>query len=84
MYLTEEEARNKVCPQRIDKTMEYSEEKQFGSNQYIGYFYENCIASECMMWRWKRIYKPLPTNGNEPLGYQADGDVGYCGLGGKP
>lgn len=64
MLLTEEEAKKKWCPM-AQIIIGYNENVNSASN---------CIASECMAWRWAVIQpggKPNPANG------------GYCGLAGK-
>ena len=68
--MTEQEARTKWCPSvRVEL---------FGNavvvNRYKGKLEEtyNCIASDCMMWRWHS-----PSKSPEKRS-------GYCGLGGKP
>jgi hypothetical protein len=42
-----------------------------------------CIASECMMWRWEAIYGNLPFSGRVIENGLSKTD-GYCGIGGKP
>jgi hypothetical protein len=64
--MTEDEAKKKWCPMTRNiqvmgmnrNTIDYSDYKS------------NCLASECMMWRW--VIKEGYPNGR-----------GYCGLGGK-
>jgi hypothetical protein len=71
MYLTEEEAREKWCPVygRGIGTVENEAGRTLGTyNDEL-----NCIASECMMWRWKELE-----------GVVAFSKYGYCGLAGKP
>jgi hypothetical protein len=62
MYLNEEDAKKKCCPAmtRIDKN------EPIVSDKII-----KCIASNCIMWRWKM-------NMREPY------SQGYCGLASKP
>jgi len=71
--MTEEEARTKWCPQiRWTSHGEgYSDPfENRGSNC-------NCIASDCMMWRWNRDIMAGGSGRAEPT-------QGYCGLAGKP
>ena len=62
MYLKEEDAKKKCCPMmtRIDKN------EPIVSDKII-----KCIASNCIIWRWKRDMR-------EPY------SQGYCGLASKP
>lgn len=70
--MTEEEARKKWCPYAFTAAVT----KEFSCNRdHDGTIYKenNCIASDCMMWRWK---------GNDKK--EISTTSGYCGLGGKP
>jgi hypothetical protein len=73
MYLTEEDARGKICPKLIRafdmSTFEVS--------------YHSCIASECMEWRWGTAYETGECDDDLTL-MDEQGTKGYCGLGGKP
>ncbi len=62
MYLKEEEAKKKCCPvmTRIDKN------EPIVSDKII-----KCIASDCIMWMWRRSM-------------QETSSQGYCGLSSKP
>ena len=61
--MTEAEAKTKWCPMvRYDDQMANRDEPHHSN--------ANCIASACMMWRWR---------GSEP-----ECDQGYCGLAGEP
>ena len=62
--MTENEARKKWCP------MEHYRNRA-NSIYYEGDVVVNCIASDCMMWRWEKADFP----------HRAEG--GYCGLAGK-
>jgi hypothetical protein len=76
MY-TEKEAKKKWCPM--------AKETAFG----VGSFNKtsdgkpvtscNCIASECMMWRWRETVLTQGTTIPMPQGNPS----GYCGLAGK-
>jgi len=82
--MTEQEAKTKWCPMvRFQigpdnpswQNVAYSNRGDYFDNTCTG-----CIASACMMWRYK-------TNGQ--MGYDRNPDdiclaSGYCGLGGKP
>lgn len=63
MLLTEEEARKKTCPQSLTIVN--------GEGEVL-----ECLASECMAWRWFNQHG-LPEN------MQNDERKGYCGLAGK-
>ena len=70
--MTEQEAKTKWCPMAQISYQLYSGVGRLD--------YQTCIASDCMMWRYK-------TNGQ--MGYDRNPDdiclaSGYCGLGGKP
>ncbi len=62
MYLKEEDAKKKCCPvmTRIDKN------EPMVSDKII-----KCIASNCIMWMWKRSTRESHTQG-------------YCGLASEP
>ncbi len=62
MYLNEEDAKKKCCPvmTRIDKN------EPIVSGKII-----ECIASNCVMWRWR-------------IDMQEPYSQGYCGLASKP
>ena len=70
--MTEDEARQNWCPfVRLgihhDKTWD---------NRGNDYHHQQCIASDCMAWRWDEFINITP-----------EADVireGYCGLAGKP
>jgi hypothetical protein len=81
MYMTEEEAKNKICPNGFADDIQK---------------FEYCVATGCMAWRWsgsssayedlpslshpvtgeRKRFKPPSTIANEPK-------KGYCGLAGK-
>ena len=77
--MIEEQAKIKRCPQMIEITAHYDYQGT------VSYGYVNCIASECMMWRWISkgsitikgdLNKKNITGSSEPA-------KGYCGLAGK-
>jgi hypothetical protein len=98
MYLTEEEARTKWCPQQRapQGRGDYTNREGFETSTC-------CIASECMMWRWfdnsvirqmwQEIGHSLENSDLDALmdiymkrtENKPEPDArGYCGLGGKP
>jgi hypothetical protein len=66
--MTEDEAKKKWCPMIRDcgtyQGMIYSGVNSSEGNP-AGY---NCIASDCMMWRWREWVDDLPIEGNCGLG----------------
>jgi len=74
--MTEQEAKTKWCPMIRSSA---GIESNCATNTYDeSYTHPSCIASDCMMWRYK-------TNGQ--MGYDRNPDdiclaSGYCGLGG--
>ena len=76
--MTEQEAKTKWCP--MVRHTKDQEGNFYTTNGRNSSGFETCIASDCMMWRYK-------TNGQ--MGYDRNPDdtcltSGYCGLGGKP
>jgi hypothetical protein len=74
---TEADAQKKWCPH-----MNFSHNSH-GRGQ--------CIASECMAWRWglkpNPEYEPNPMSfypGGAPASHIEDREHGYCGLAGRP
>jgi hypothetical protein len=68
---TEEEAKEKMCPQAIHF---------LGMSPMI-----NCMGGGCMAWRWKNREFICNYKGKDIFADDADDDnKGYCGLGGKP
>jgi hypothetical protein len=78
MICTEQEARKKWCPMvRHPGWMENP-----GSWNRGEAFNCNCIASDCMMWRWTGECKTgVPITS---ISKHGPTELGYCGLGGKP
>jgi hypothetical protein len=82
MYLTEEEAREKYCPNIAIAMMIGKDGKPlWGEEGRHAPDYCNCIASECMMWTWE--YKndgPMPSMTNQPMPNKVKTGKGGCGL----
>ena len=70
---TEEEAKEKVCPQAVH---------MLGMSPLI-----NCMGGGCMAWRWEGSLAVFMYKGKN-MGKNVPGDIGdpkgYCSLGGKP
>lgn len=80
MILTEENAKTKWCP--MVRVFKNECEKTYTTNEdFNNGFEKTCIASDCMMWRWNKVYAGL-SHGGKQTNYSNDG--GYCGLAGKP
>jgi len=81
-YLTEDEARQKWCPHVRGVVLHDGELTLTGntalksSNSAVRFKNPDCIASDCMSWRWS----PKRTNDGRTL----DQTKGYCGLAGRP
>ena len=74
MNITEEQAREKWCPAvRITITRDGKN----GTTRMSGGG-TNCIASDCMWWRWR---KPYVAGDGHHFGGQDK--IGYCGMAGK-
>jgi hypothetical protein len=71
--MTEEEAKKKWCP--MIRGFHMGTFKRHITEKTAS----NCIASECMMWRWKTF---IEASDKEKWGEKKDFN-GYCGLGGK-
>ena len=67
--MKETEANKKWCPYAIS-----------GSERPMDRIY--CIASDCMMWRWEKLYENMPASG-KIVENGRSGTEGYCGLAGK-
>ena len=73
--MTEQEARTKWCPMvRITWYPTPAPETSI-SGWNRDEMNTNCMASDCMMWRWHGGRRPEK---------QMEAARGYCGLGGKP
>lgn len=96
MYLTEEEARKKWCPHsRIINTKDgqvsashnrvwVEGESQGEGKLHIQMGSAFCIASECMMWRWRSYRVDFSGTDMKTENVAENGTLGYCGLAGKP
>jgi hypothetical protein len=89
MICTEDEARKKWCPMvrylpQPWNFLRYIFHGNTGfttnrANRAVG---NNCIASDCMMWRWTGECKTgVPITS---ISKHGPTELGYCGLGGKP
>ena len=78
--MTEEEAKTKWCPEA--RVFDSDGGSAAGANRKLGYDWAsrtNCIASDCMMWRWEfDEYQIVGDNGE-----QKSLTMGFCGKGGK-
>jgi len=70
--MTEDEARQKWCPQV--RFTPWSDQMLSNRGEFSGA--TNCLASGCGAWRWSRGEYAKPTEDR--------GALGYCGLAGKP
>jgi hypothetical protein len=93
MYLTEEEARKKICPEGRSSTVIATAilELKGSNNPVYNQFVEvgmNCLASECPSWRPVPVrYETLQIDGKDScftVPVYSEGGRGYCGRGGKP
>ena len=77
--MTESEAYEKWCPMYRVTAFgnESADNRGCDEAREAGFF--NCLASDCMMWRWQE-YSVVFETGHE----DKDRKLGYCGLGGKP
>jgi len=82
MFLTEEEIKQKPCPQYFPgllETMRMIHVSKMGDEKGIADALKvvkdaiTCCASDCPVWRWRW-----------DTGENGGADRGYCGLGGKP
>ena len=82
MIVTEEQARRKWCPQAMSYASHLGGHAAVNRRHDTGEPWQdcNCIASDCMMWRWAEQGHDagdMPGTGVHP-------STGYCGLAGKP
>lgn len=95
MYLTEEEARKKRCVILLAAIATVMPNVSEGTpqekvNALTGM--TECMASECMMWRWRtpRLDRNYKSGGNierrtpKEIEFDKNTPDGYCGLAGKP
>ena len=84
--MTEEEAKQRWCPYAIyvfgNGRVSGNRDDEGGRSYVLSQGVCNCIASDCMLWRWELTQhqaNELNARGNnKAVAY------GYCGLGGKP
>ena len=86
--MTEDEAKQKWCPfaRQASQFREGAPDAMVVANRSEKDFpLGNCIASECMAWRWdSRVAKLEPhPDGDMCLRWDSE-PRGYCGLAGKP
>lgn len=74
--MTEDEAREKWCPMVQVTSAQHMNDIEYGDNRGGGDENHNCIASDCMCWRWGQRL--------EDGEFCASDTYGYCGLAGKP
>lgn len=79
MYLTEEEARKRGCPELlagvIAGTASMAKARSMGAKEYAAQ--GKCFVL-CPSWRWMVIHE------NEDGEKVYSDEIGYCGRGGKP
>jgi len=91
--MTEEQAKTKWCPMT---RLEGNEEGPFNRMAFslkrwfkwecTSPYQENaanCIASDCMMWRWQRTPERAKEMGRKALSHEYYEEDGYCGLTGE-
>jgi len=74
--MREEEAKTKWCPHIQVTAAQSMNDVEYGDNRGNGDENHNCIASDCMMWKWDIIL-------NRELAadkINRDDYEGYCGL----
>ena len=72
--MTEKEAKTKWCPMI----------RKYGIIEREGKWIKECIASECMMWRWETEIHIDRSGAHPAQQFVTSTDRGYCGLGGTP
>lgn len=78
---TENEAKNKWCPMvRNGDGYTFKNESGEQSQQSFSNVDAKCIASRCMMWRWRYKKHERTCVGMSPL---TKTDKGYCGITGR-
>lgn len=82
--MREEEARDKWCP--FGRRYIFDEFTTGGAMTAINEpdsidYRQNCIASDCMMWRWE--ISPSEAARVNAMGHYSAVEIGYCGLAGK-
>lgn len=99
MILTPEEAREKWCPMVRIARREDTKPYFYGTEVVVAGCNTDalgrtrvpascrCIADACAMWRWSSVDGDLPPDAEPGKLYavpKVRGDVGYCGLAGRP
>lgn len=72
--MTEDEAKTKWCPMVQVTAAQHFNDVEYGDNRGNGDEDHNCIASNCMMWRWDELFRTQKEKDNGIKLY------GYCGL----
>ena len=85
--MTEQEAKQKWCP--MVRYMNFEGGIINNRGQYLVGSFPNtmeCIASDCMMWRWSMLPDGEPEYAAKAIGggHFENAPCGYCGLTNKP
>lgn len=87
MYLTEDEAREKWCPE-VRSPEGFTSDMMVAANENMKGQKHTCIASDCMMWRWfdNQVGYDAKLKGKKAAEQYAKEIPrrGYCGLAGRP
>lgn len=85
MLVTEKEAREKWCPLVRSMHAEFGLSWNRSADPVATAKYCNCIASDCMMWRWyeTHVFDPDAPDafGNKPGTRLDNRTYGFCGAG---
>lgn len=93
--MTEEEAKTKWCP--MVRSPGWVVDGAMGNRDHRGGWTggDCCVASECMMWRWRQVKNPdyVPVHpmlsvapqhpADQPVPWRDSNTHGYCGLAGR-
>lgn len=82
MLMSEKEAKSKWCPMARSF---WSGELAQGAATSYNRATDNtkCVASKCMMWRWRLYTKDVLNNGEVVVKIPIEDYGGFCGLAGK-